>query len=157
MNMDRFDKKGMILIPNPVPKRTGTVKVLVVCEVFCPAGHSLISERAVFNGYPGILLGVGLDENKGLVALSPIYGDKTRISVDIDLPVDRIVSLFCPTCGIDLPRYATCGCGSDLTALFLTRYASFNDCIGVCNRIGCINARFVTNGELISEAMLETL
>ena len=155
--MERFDKKGMILIPNPIPKKTGTVKVLVVCELFCPAGDSLISKRAIFNGYPGILLGVGLNGNKGLVALSPICGDKTRISVDIDLPDDRIVNLFCPRCGADLPRYATCGCGADLTALFLTRGASFNDCIGVCNRIGCINARFVTNGELISEALLETL
>ena len=155
--MERFDKKGMIVIPNPVRKAAGTVKVLIIRELFCPDGHSLISERTVFNGYPGILLGVGLNENKGLVALSPICGDKTRISLDIDLPEDRIVNLFCPTCGINLPRYATCGCGADLTALFLTCDASFSDCIGVCNRIGCINARFVTSGELISETMLETL
>jgi hypothetical protein len=157
MKMERFDKKGMIVIPNPIRKAAGTVKVLIVRELFCPTGHSLIGDRAVFNGYSGILLGVSLNESKGLVALSPICGDKTRISLDIDLPDDRIVNLFCPTCGIDLPRYATCGCGADLTALFLTRKASFADCIGVCNRIGCINARFVTNGELISETMLETL
>jgi hypothetical protein len=155
--MERFDKKGMIVIPNPVQKSAGAVKVLIVRELFCPAGHSLISERAVFNGYPGILLGVGLNDRKGLVALSPICGDKARISLDIDLPEDCIVNLCCPTCGIDLPRYATCSCGADLTALFLTRDASFADCIGVCNRIGCINARFITSGELISETMLETL
>ena len=155
--MERFDKKGMFIIPNPIRKAIGAVKVLIVRELFCPAGHSLISGRAVFNGYPGILLGVGLNGNKGLVALSPICGDKTKISLDIDLPEDSIVNLFCPTCGINLPRYATCGCGADLTALFLTCNASFADCIGVCNRIGCINARFVTNGELISETMLETL
>jgi hypothetical protein len=155
--MEQFDKKGMILIPNPVRKVTGTVKVLMIRELFCPVGHSLISERAIFNGYPGILLGVEFNESKGLVALSPICGDKTRVSLDIDLPADCIVNLFCPTCGIDLPRYATCGCEADLTALFLTRHASFADCIGVCNRIGCINARFVTNGELISETMLEAL
>jgi hypothetical protein len=157
MKMERFDKKGMIVIPNPVQKAASMVKVLIVRELFCPAGHSLISERAIFNGHPGILLGVGLNESKGLVAISPICGDKTRISLDIDLPDDRIVNLFCPTCGINLPRYATCGCGADLTALFLTCNASFADCIGVCNRIGCINARFVTSGELISETMLETL
>ena len=147
----------MIVIPNPVRRMTGTEKVLIVRELFCQAGHSLISKRAVFNGHPGILLGVGLDEGKGFVAISPVWGDKTRISIDIDLPVDHIVNLFCPTCGIDLPRYANCGCGADLTALFLTRYANYNDCIGVCNRIGCINSRFVTNGELISETMMETL
>jgi hypothetical protein len=157
MKMERFDKKGMIIIPNPVLKATGTMKVLIVRKLFCQAGHSLISERAVFNGYPGILIGIALNESKGLVALSPIYGDKTRISLDIDLPEDRIGNLFCPTCGIDLPRYATCGCGADLTALFLTCDASFADCIGVCNRIGCINARFITSGELISETMLEAL
>jgi hypothetical protein len=80
MNIGRFDKKGMMLIPNPVRKAAGTVKVLIVSELFCLAGHSLISERAMFNGYPGILLGVGLNEGKGLVALSPICGEKTRIS-----------------------------------------------------------------------------
>jgi len=155
--MERFDKKGMILIPNPLPKTASTLKVLIVRELFCPSGHSMISERAVFNSYPGIILGVQLNDQKGLVALSPICGDKTRISIDIDLPPDMIVNLFCPTCGIDLPRYATCGCGADLTALFLTREASFSDCIGVCNRIGCINARFVTSGELISDTMMESL
>lgn len=155
--MERFDKKGMIIIPNPIRKAVSTQKVLIVRELFCPAGHSLIGKRAVFNGHPGILLGVGVNERKGLVALSPICGDKTRISLDIDLPEEQIVNLFCPTCGIDLPRYATCGCGADLTALFLTQKNSFSDCIGVCNRIGCINARFVTNDELISETMLEAL
>ena len=152
--MTWFDQKGMLLIPNPVKKVTGAAKVLMIRELFCPVGHSLISGRAVFNGYPGILLGAGYRENKGLVALSPIYGDKTRVSIDIDLPEQRIVNLFCPTCGIDLPRYATCSCEADLTALFLTRDASYADCIVVCNRIGCINAQVTTSGEIISETMI---
>jgi hypothetical protein len=155
--MERFDNKGMIIIPNPVPKTAVTSKVLIIRELYCPSGHTMIAKRAVFNGYAGIILGVRLHENKGVVALSPILGDKTRISIDIDLPNDCIVMLFCPTCGNDLPRYATCSCGADLTALFLTREASYADCIGVCNRVGCINARFITSGELISETMLETL
>lgn len=157
MQMNRFDAKGMIVVPNPVQGRSGTEKMLIVRELFCQAGHALISERALFNGYPGILLGIGLNDVRGLVALSPVWGDKTRVSVDIDLPVDRIVNLFCPTCGIELPRYATCGCGAELTALFLNLNASFNDCIGVCNRVGCMNSRFVTHGELVSETMLEQL
>ena len=147
----------MIVIPNPVRRMTSTGKVLIVRELFCQAGHILISGRAVFNAHPGILLGVGLDESIGFVAISPVWGDKVRISIDIDLPADRIVKLFCPYCSIDLPRYANCSCGADLTALFLTRDANYNDCIGVCSRIGCINSRFVTNGELISETMMETL
>jgi hypothetical protein len=155
--MERYDSKGMLIMPNPVRKAAQSAKVLIVHDLFCPSGHSIISDRAVFNGYPGIILGVRLNVKKGLVALSPICGDKTRISIDIDLPADHIVNLFCPTCGIDLPRYASCGCGAELTALFLTREASYADCIGVCNRIGCVNARFVTHGELISETMLEAL
>jgi hypothetical protein len=155
--MDRFDKKGMIVIPNPVKKPTQKEKVLIVSELFCQNGHDLINDRAVFNGYKGILIGVELDNKRGFVALSPIYGDKTRISIDINLPDGRFVKLFCPVCGIDLPVYANCGCGGDLIALFLTGEANFMDCIGVCNRIGCINARFVTSGKLISETMLESL
>jgi hypothetical protein len=56
MKMERFDKKGMIVIPNPVRKAAATMKVLIVRELFCQTGHSLISKRAVFNGYPGILI-----------------------------------------------------------------------------------------------------
>lgn len=155
--MTWFDQRGMLLIPNPVRQVTGMAKVLMISELFCPAGHSLISPRAVFNGYPGILLGVGCNENKGLVALSPIYGDKTRVAVDIDLPEQSIVNLFCPTCGMDLPRYARCGCEADLRALFLTREASYADCIVVCNRIGCINAQVTASGKIISETMIEAL
>ncbi|MDA8125125.1 MAG: hypothetical protein M0009_08070 [Deltaproteobacteria bacterium] len=155
--MERFDQKGMILIPNPVARTAAAAKVLVIRELFCPAGHSLISRRALFNGSPGILVGVGFAGEKGLVALSPVYGDKTRIALDIDLPAKQIANLFCPTCGIDLPRYATCHCGADLAALFLDRRASFSDCIGICNRVDCVNAHFVAQGELISEAMLAAL
>jgi hypothetical protein len=155
--MERFDKKGMIVIPNPVRKAAGKDKVLIISELYCPNGHTLINDRAVFNGYKGILIGIRRGDSRGFVALSPICGDKTRISIDIDLPADCLVKLFCPLCGIDLPVYANCGCGGELIALFLTREANFMDCIGVCNRIGCINAKFVTSGELISETMLETL
>jgi hypothetical protein len=155
--MERFDHKGMMIIPNPVPKTSGTRNCLIAHELFCPNGHNLISSRAVFNSFPGILLGVGLEETKGLVALSPICGDKTRVALDVDLPEGRIATLFCPTCGTGLPVYANCACGADLVALFLTRETNFMDCIGVCNRIGCINARIVTSGDLVSDALLENL
>jgi len=130
-----------MIIPNPIPKTSGAGNCLIARELFCPNGHNLISSRAVFNGFPGILLGVELEEKKGLVALSPICGDKTRVALDMDLSEDRIATLSCTTCGVALPVYATCACGADLVALFLTG----------------INARIVTSGDLVSDAMLETL
>lgn len=155
--MERFDHKGMIIIPNPINKVAAKDNVLVVNELYCPNGHSLISNRTVFNGHQGILIGIGVDDRRGLVALSPVYGDKTRVSIDIDLPHGALAKLFCPVCRADLPVYANCSCGGELLALFLTGEANFMDCIGICNRIDCVNARIVSSGELISETMLDYL
>ncbi len=153
--MERFDHKGMMIIPNPVNKVAAMDKVLVVNQLHCPNGHSLISDRTSFNGRPGILIGIGVENRRGLVALSPIYGDKTRVAIDIDLPHGALAKLFCPVCNADFPVYANCSCGGELLAVFLNRDASFKDCIGICNRIDCVNARIVSSGELISETMIE--
>jgi len=154
--MALYDEKGMLLIPNPIEKAVAEAKrVLVVCELFCQNGHRLISERARFNGHPGILLKVKDGKAKGLVALSPIFGEKVRVSLDIDLKDGNIVEISCPTCNEKLPVYTACRCGGELIALFLTKEHNFRDCIGVCNRVGCVNSCVITNGEMVNEAMLD--
>ncbi len=153
--MERFNERGMLIIPNPVHETAATEKILVVGRLFCPNGHSLISNRAVFNGYPGIMVRVRTGQKEGLVALSPIYGSKTRIAMDIDLVKGEIVDLYCPHCDVLLPVHSPCSCGADLIAFFPTRDVDFTDCVAICNRVDCINSRILINDEVISLSMLD--
>jgi len=153
--MRRFDSKGMMVIPNPLSEKVPTQKkVIVATEAYCPAGHDLVSGRAVFGAYHGIVLGVRQDQDRGTVALSPIYGEKTRVSIDIDLQDGCLLELRCPECDVLLPTYAPCSCGGNLTALFLAPGGDFADCIGVCNRVNCVHAQITQSGDLLSLSML---
>ncbi|MBN2298213.1 MAG: hypothetical protein JXM72_06440 [Deltaproteobacteria bacterium] len=145
----------MLIIPNPVRERTAADKILVVCSLFCPDGHNLISSRAVFNGYPGILVKASKGSKQGLIALSPVYGSTARISLDIDLVVGEIMDLHCPVCDILLPVHSPCSCGADLVAFFPTKKSDFTDCIAICNRVGCINSHILINDEVISLSMVD--
>ena len=156
--MDRFDKNGMMIIPhiNP-PQAEAGKRLLVVKECFCPNGHSLIDPHTAFNGHPGIMLDVRCGEATGKIALSPIHGQKARISVGILLESGREIELSCPTCHAVLPTHSTCECGSDIVAMFLTDKADFADCIGVCRKVDCYRARVTAGGELLSKFQDETL
>ena len=153
--MQRFDKKGMLIVPNPVEKPESAVeKVIVVNELYCPDGHSLISNRATFNGYPGILVtAVQGDGSKGLLALSPIYGEKSRVALGLELVSGEQLELRCPHCSVALPTHSLCACGASLVSLFLDTETKFTHCIGVCERVDCANAKVISGGELITMAL----
>lgn len=156
--MKVFDGKGMMIFPSSIKKEIReSKKILVVNECFCQNGHNLVSNRAIFNGFNGIMIKVKRGEKEGLVALSPIYGDKSRISLDIDLISNEIYELCCPTCGSILPVYSACTCGGNLIALFTNRKADFANCIGICNRVDCPNAEIRSAGDLLSISTIEAL
>ena len=153
--MERFNERGMLIIPNPIHEQAEAKKTLVVSRLFCPNGHSLISTRAVFNGYPGIVVMARSGQKQGLIALSPLYGSKARISLDIDLESGEIVELHCPVCDILLPVHSPCSCGAELIAFFPTPDADFTNCVAICNRVDCINSHILINDELISLSMID--
>lgn len=153
--MERFNERGMLIIPDPAHERSDTDKILVVGRLFCPNGHSLISDRVAFNGYPGIMVRVRRGDRNGLIALSPIYGSKARISIDIDLESGEVMDLYCPVCDILLPVHSPCRCGANLIAFFPTKDADFTNCVAICNRIDCINAHILINDEVVSLSMID--
>jgi len=156
--MGIFDKDGMMIFPNPTRKEIRENKnVLVVKECFCPNGHSLIYQRASFNSLPGIMLKVKMKNQSGNIALSPIYGDKSKIALDIDLKDRELLELSCPTCSVQLPVYSKCSCGGDLAALFLTKQLDFHDCVGICTRVNCFNSEIKSSSDLLNEAGLQAL
>jgi len=154
--MEHDDEKGMLFYPNPLDRDVARApRVLVVTRCFCPNGHDLVNRRASFNNHPGILLRVRGRKGEGLVALSPVFGEKCRIALDVDLEEGDILELFCPVCGVALPVYAPCPCGARLITLFQSPRADYSNCIGICNRVGCVNAEVKREGELIVLAMLD--
>jgi hypothetical protein len=150
--MSRFNDKGMMLFPNPMrrEKICKSENIIVIGECFCHNGHNLISPRAVFNGFNGIIIKIKKDKREGLVALSPVYGYKSRVSLDIELIESDIWELLCPYCDETLPKYADCTCGGEMIAMFLDQTKDFANCIAVCNRIGCLNAGLTYGNELLT-------
>lgn len=150
----------MMIMPNPAKtKAKYTEKVIVFKELYCPNGHNLINRRADFNGAAGILIQARSTATikKGMLALSPIYGEKIRIALDVDLEKDELLSLACPVCQAELPTYGKCECNAELKALFLTKDMDFSNCIGICNRVDCKHARLINSGELVSLAAVDAL
>ena len=152
--MKRFNKKGFMIFPRPsqIEKDKDERKVIVVKECYCPNGHNLVTGRANFNGFDGILLKVKNPKKTGIIALSPMFGDKSRISLDIHLVKDEIYDIYCPVCDVKLPVYTKCTCGADLITFFSTENIDYSDCIGICNRVGCPEAVVQDGGELLSRS-----
>ncbi len=157
--MKRFDKKGMMIYPNPKKKESPCrkEKVLVVEECYCQAGHSLISDKVKFDGFSGILFKVKRAGKEGRVALSPVYGCDHRISLDLELTDGEIYDFHCPECDIALPYYTLCECGAYMTTFFTNKNADFHSTIAICNRVGCQNAEINLGEKLLTDAMLDAL
>lgn len=157
--MSIFNKKGMLVFPNPIKhsKICKEEKLLVFTECYCPNGHNLVSDNVQFNDFKGILLKIAKDDKKGHVALSPVYGCKSRITVGINLTEGAQYKLSCPECETALSIFSKCHCGGDIFTLFLDKEAKFDSFIGACNRIGCTNAYIQIGKELITNARLEAI
>ncbi len=156
---ERFDHKGMLIIPNPHRQHMKEVDtVYVITHCYCPRGHDLISSRVSFNGFPGLIIRVKKGGKKGLIALSPVYGEKVRVAMDIDLQHDELVALHCPICDRAFPVHSACPrCGGEMIALFLGPHADFSDCVAVCNRIDCPNASLIEGGHLVAQSMSDAI
>ncbi len=156
--MKIFDSKGMMIIPRPSQKdeKEGP-KVLVVKECFCPNGHNLVSKRAMFDEFEGIIMKAKKEDGEGILAISPIYGQKARISMDIELVGGEPLELYCPYCDIALPAFSSCHCGGKIIAFFANRNRDFSNCIGVCNRVDCRNAVLQNEGKLLSLSLISNI
>lgn len=120
----------------------------VVSECYCPQGHSLISDLGKFDGFEGITLTLRNDSQRGQLALSPIIGDLSRTFFDFERKEGDIIDICCPTCDDPLPLYDQCSCGAYLVALFTAPKQDFANAIGICQRIGCLHSKIISNYNL---------
>lgn len=149
--MKIFDKSGILFIPRPKKSdEEKAKKIIVVTDCYCPQGHSLISSRVRFGNYNGIFLKVRTSNGEGYIALSPVFGDKSRISLDVDLPEGELIEILCPECNVGLPVYGKCECGGDLKVTFTIPAPDFNNCVGFCNRVGCRHAEIKNEGQMLA-------
>ena len=139
--MKIFDSKGRMRVPDSKKSYKITKgEKLVIDECYCKNGHNLISSKAKFGDFNGIYLKAKNKFCDGYIALSPVWGDKSRISIDIDLREGGLIDLFCPECETPLAKYSKCDCDGDMVIFFLDKDADYSKCVGVCNRIGCPNS-----------------
>ena len=59
----------------------------------------------------------------GYIGLSPIWGDKSRMSIDIDFCDGELINLFCTECEVPLSKFSKCDCGGDMVVFFLDKEA----------------------------------
>jgi hypothetical protein len=148
----------MLIIPDPRKEQSTlpTEKILVIEECYCPNGHSLISSKAMFDKFKGIVFTAKKGDESGIIALSPVYGEKYRISLDLELLDMDIWAFHCLQCDVPLPHYKLCECGGELTTFFTSRDIDFNYSIAICNRVGCHHATIHLGEELLTQALLES-
>lgn len=150
--MQRFDQKGMMVFPSHdrIKKAGKMADLLVIKQCYCPNGHNLVSDQAVFDGFSGVVIKVRKAGQEGLVALNPVYGLKHRVSIGFKLVKDDLPELLCPVCGVALPAYTSCSCCGNLVTLFLDEKPDFTNSILICNRVDCHNAQIRLHNEIVN-------
>lgn len=137
------DQKGCITVEGLQMGRPQEL-FRVVTECYCPNGHGLISDLASFGGFAGITVKLRSDRREGQLSLSPIIGDLSRTFFNFERAEGAIVEICCPTCDEALPLYDQCSCGAYLAAFFTTPKRDFANCIGICQRIGCLHSTIIS-------------
>lgn len=140
-------------IPKSKKKKKGSDVVdedMIIKQCYCPNGHDLINPKVNVRGYKGILIKIKRGKDEGFMALSPICGDKSKYTIDIEISEGEIIDLLCPDCDVPLPVYAPCDCGGDMITLFCDKHGNFCNCIGVCNRVGCSHAEIKRGSDLFN-------
>ncbi len=150
MPMKIFDSKGRFYIPSKKKcEESLESDVVVLKNCYCHNGHNLVSNRAKFGDCNGIVLKAKNKSGTGYIALSPIWGDKSRMNFNIELIEGGKIQLLCPECDEPLSNYSKCNCDGEMIVLFLTKNNDFSECIGICNRVGCQHSEFKTSNELL--------
>ena len=116
------------------------VDYLVVEELRCPSGHSLMDEDVRIHGEASIKIRVGLGGGEGLVYLDPFWGGHTKLFSFLppSLPAGALAEASCPTCGAGLDIDEPCAepeCSSGKGFCFYL--PGMRNRIHICARLGC--------------------
>jgi hypothetical protein len=135
-----------------IPGASGDESIVVVSEVYGPAGDNLVGLREVkFSGFPAVTVGIRVGEGQGEVHLSPIHGDRRKAGFT-DIEPGTKVELFCPVSGRPLDRVGEVedGSGASYYALYLSPKLSPASMVMVSDVWDHFHSRIVDDDEVIS-------
>jgi len=133
---------------------------LVVEELFCSSGHSLIEESVRIHDEPSIKIAVERPNGTGQIFIDAFWGSHAKLYDFLPGPSEDLVhaQAHCPTCGISLMVDRQCGrMECDSRSSFLFRLPGDHNCVYVCAKLGCPEHSIVVGGvpqhlnKLISE------
>lgn len=157
--MKRFTDKGTMHIPKNTlrekKQKSDASKPVLLTGCYCPNGHSLFDEHTQINEHTAIKLRIENQRGgKGMLALSPVYGEHARVTFDIQIDKGDILDMYCPECNEPLKVYSSCSvCDSEMLTIFLTKENNYSDCVGVCKRVGCHNSKLVSSRRMLLSAV----
>jgi hypothetical protein len=114
---------------------------LVVEQVFCPNGHSLMVDNVRMHGEPSINLAVRVGAGGGMVYLDSFWGSHDKLYSFIPNPKQAASAksdVMCPGCGCSLivkQKKACSTCGS--AKIFVMHLPGAQNKILVCAKFGC--------------------
>lgn len=148
MRIDRLLRGGHQAQKREVISESDLQRNQVITECYCPHGHAIVTEATRFQGHPGLALKLKSRSAEGLLLLSPVVGDRDRLFIDFDQQVGEVVEICCPVCAEPFPVYNVCPCGAHLVALFTSPMARFSQCVGICQRLGCLYSELLSERDL---------
>ncbi len=111
--------------------------ITVIEDAYCPNGHKLITDDVLFCDFKAIHVRIRNKKYVSELFISPIVGDKSKMSFDTKLNRDLIYEFLCPECNTVLPVTSPCSCGGNLMTLYLDKSLKLSNSVTVCNRFGC--------------------
>jgi ssDNA-binding Zn-finger/Zn-ribbon topoisomerase 1 len=103
-------------------------------KVKCPScGCSLLDEGHFIDDAPSIKVSIKVEERKGWLRLSSIYGSYA-IESEFEIPESQIATFFCPSCNTPLKDTTDCSlCQAPMVSFQLEEGGA----VKICSRRGC--------------------
>jgi len=111
--------------------------ITVIEDAYCQNGHSLITDEVLFCDFKAIHVRIRNKKYVSELFISPIVGDKSKLSLDTKLNRDLIYEFLCPECNAVLQVTSPCSCGGNLMTMYLDKSLKLANSVTVCNRFGC--------------------
>lgn len=122
---------------------------LVVEELACSKGHSLMEESVRIHDEPSIKIAVERPNGLGLIFIDAFWGSHAKLYNFMPAPDEKVTfaAAHCPTCGESLVVDRPCGrmeCDSQRSFKF--HLPGHENVIYVCSKLGCPDHSIVVGG-----------
>lgn len=113
---------------------------LVIEQLYCRDGHSLMADRVRLHGEPSICLDARIGNHQGRIFVDAFWGshDKLYSFIPTEVDLHSFTEAHCPHCGVSLMAERMCtyeGCGCS-RAIVLNLPGGVNKIL-VCAKLGC--------------------